>query len=74
MSASLQPIAPEGDDRIEHKTAVLNGNTYHYLYGVPKGGKFAETVFLVSMECLLTITRLMDGVSIVYRSVFIGNG
>ena len=45
---SLQPIEPEGDSRVAHKTAVLNGNTYHYLYGEPNGGKFKATVFLVS--------------------------
>ena len=44
----LQPIVPKGDSRIEHKTAVLNGSTYHYLYGVPQGRKFKQTVFLVS--------------------------
>jgi soluble epoxide hydrolase / lipid-phosphate phosphatase len=44
----LRPIDPEGDSRIEHKTAVLNGNSYHYLYGVPVSGKFKYTVFLVS--------------------------
>jgi len=44
---SIQPIAPEGDDRIEHKTALLNGNTYHYLFGVPADGKFTQTVFLI---------------------------
>ncbi|KAF2714805.1 alpha/beta-hydrolase [Pleomassaria siparia CBS 279.74] len=44
---SLQPIAPQGDSRIEHKTAVVNGHTYHYLLGVPPGGKFNDTVFLI---------------------------
>ncbi|KAF2875333.1 Alpha/Beta hydrolase protein [Massariosphaeria phaeospora] len=43
----LQPIAPESDDRVEHKTAVLNGCSYHYLYGVPPGGQFKATVFLI---------------------------
>lgn len=44
---SLRPIEPE-DSRIQHKTAVLNGNSYHYLYGIPPSGKFRATVFLVS--------------------------
>jgi hypothetical protein len=44
---SLQPIGPE-DSRIEHKTALLNGITYHYLYGVPKNGQVKATIFLVS--------------------------
>lgn len=44
---SLRPIAPV-DSRVEHKTAVLNGYSYHYLYGVPPGGKFKATIFLVS--------------------------
>jgi hypothetical protein len=43
----LQPIEPE-DARVGHKTAVLNGNRYHYLYGVPADGRFHATVFLVS--------------------------
>lgn len=49
----LRPIDPE-DARVEHKTAVLNGNSYHYLYGVPAGGKFHATVFLVSMNALFS--------------------
>ncbi|KAF2015442.1 alpha/beta-hydrolase [Aaosphaeria arxii CBS 175.79] len=43
---SLQPIEPD-DSRIEHKTAVLNGLNYHYLYAVPPGGQFNATVFLI---------------------------
>lgn len=43
----LRPIEPE-DSRIEHRTALLNGHSYHYLYGAPPGGKFTGTVFLVS--------------------------
>ncbi|KAH7117789.1 Alpha/Beta hydrolase protein [Dendryphion nanum] len=43
---SLQPIEPD-DSRTEHKTAVLNGHTYHYLYGVPAGGSYKATVFLI---------------------------
>jgi soluble epoxide hydrolase/lipid-phosphate phosphatase len=45
--ASLEPIHPESDSRIEHKTAKLNGQTYQYLYGVPKSGKWKHTVFLI---------------------------
>ena len=45
---SIQPIRPNGDERIQHKTAVLNGYTYHYLYAIPNSGKWTETVFLVS--------------------------
>lgn len=44
---SLRPIEPD-DTRIEHRNAVLNGNTYHFLYGVPADGNFKATVFLVS--------------------------
>ena len=46
---SIQPIRPNGDERIQHKTAVLNGYTYHYLYAIPNSGKWTETVFLVSL-------------------------
>lgn len=45
-----QPIRPNGDERIQHKTAVLNGYTYHYLYAVPNSGKWSDTVFLVSLS------------------------
>ena len=44
---SIQAIRPNGDERIQHKTAVLNGFTYHYLYAVPISGKWTDTVFLV---------------------------
>ncbi|KAL1655739.1 hypothetical protein SLS61_001763 [Didymella pomorum] len=44
---SVQPIRPNGDERIQHKTAVLNGFTYHYLYAVPNSGKWIDTVFLI---------------------------
>lgn len=44
---AVQPIRPHGDERIQHKTAVLNGFTYHYLYAVPNSGKWTDTVFLV---------------------------
>ena len=44
----VQPIDPVSDPRVEHKTAQLNGQTYHYLYAVPKSGEYTHTVFLVS--------------------------
>ncbi|KAF1847363.1 alpha/beta-hydrolase [Cucurbitaria berberidis CBS 394.84] len=44
---AIQPIDPVSDERIEHKTTKLNGYTYHYLYAVPKGGQYTETVFLI---------------------------
>ncbi|KAF1357310.1 alpha/beta-hydrolase [Lizonia empirigonia] len=44
---SVQPIRPTGDERVQHKTAVLNGCTYHYLYAVPASGKWTHTVFLI---------------------------
>jgi len=46
---SVQPIDPVSDSRIQHKTAKLNGYTYHYLYAVPQSGKWSETVFLVRL-------------------------
>jgi hypothetical protein len=35
------------DGRVTHEHANLNGQNYHYLLGVPKGGKYKATVFLV---------------------------
>ncbi|KAI4843662.1 hypothetical protein E4T44_06620 [Aureobasidium sp. EXF-8845] len=35
------------DDRVSHREAVLNGQTYHYIHGVPKHGRFKATVFLI---------------------------
>jgi hypothetical protein len=35
------------DGRVTHETATVNGQQYHYLLGVPKGGKYRATVFLV---------------------------
>lgn len=49
---ALQPIDPDSDSRIIHKTASLNGYTYHYLYAEPKSGKYSQTVFLVRMSQL----------------------
>jgi hypothetical protein len=49
------PIDPDSDPRITHKTARLNGYTYHYLHAVPKDGKYTHTVFLVrflSLSCI----------------------
>ncbi|KAI4629798.1 uncharacterized protein J4E87_002985 [Alternaria ethzedia] len=43
----VQPIDPVSDPRVEHKTAKLNGQTYHYLYAVPKSGEYTHTVFLI---------------------------
>ena len=46
---SLAPIRPSGDDRVQHKTALLNGHTYHYLYATPPSGTWSDTVFLVRL-------------------------
>ncbi|ORY15149.1 Alpha/Beta hydrolase protein [Clohesyomyces aquaticus] len=43
----LQPIEPGPDPRIQHETTVLNSFTYHYLLGVPPGGNFKATIFLI---------------------------
>jgi soluble epoxide hydrolase / lipid-phosphate phosphatase len=51
----VEPIDPVTDTRIVHKTAVLNGYTYHYLYAAPKNGQYTHTVFLVSGSFLLAI-------------------
>ncbi|KAK8191702.1 epoxide hydrolase-like protein [Phyllosticta capitalensis] len=45
--ASVTPIDPISDPRVEHKTTVLNGHTYHYIFGVPKSGQFKATIVLV---------------------------
>jgi hypothetical protein len=45
------------DGRVTHETANLNGQTYHYLLGVPQGGKYKVTVFLVCR--LLSFTLLV---------------
>jgi hypothetical protein len=55
---SLQPIEPD-DSRIEHKTATLNGNVYHYLYGAPPGGKYKATVFLVGFHSRSKLFRAL---------------
>ena len=49
----LEPIDPVSDSRVEHRTAPLNGYTYHYLYAEPAGGKFKATIFLVSFPIAL---------------------
>lgn len=51
--ANIEPINPESDSRIEVKKATLNGQTYEYLYGVPKSGEWKKTVFLVCLLFLL---------------------
>lgn len=43
----VEPINPESDSRVEHKTALLNGFIYHYLYAEPISGKWSKTVFLI---------------------------
>jgi hypothetical protein len=54
---SSQPIDPVSDPRIHHKTAVLNGYTYHYLYAEPKSGQYSQTVFLVWNVPYLDMSR-----------------
>jgi len=44
---SIQPIDPVSDPRVAHKAALLNGVTYHYLYGEPKNGQVKATIFLI---------------------------
>jgi hypothetical protein len=55
---SPQPIRPFADERVQHKTAVLNGHTYHYLYATPPSGKWSDTVFLVRLGFHLQPTVL----------------
>lgn len=55
---SLQPIRPFADERVQHKTAVLNGYTYHYLYATPPSGKWSDTVFLVRLGPSSPLTML----------------
>ncbi|KAF2634599.1 alpha/beta-hydrolase [Massarina eburnea CBS 473.64] len=43
----LQPIDPASDTRVEHRTSLVNGYTYHYLYGEPASGDYKATVFLI---------------------------
>ncbi|KAG9664522.1 alpha/beta-hydrolase, partial [Aureobasidium melanogenum] len=43
---SVDKITPS-DSRISHCEANLNGQTYHYILGVPKNGNFKATVFLI---------------------------
>ncbi|TID15168.1 Alpha/Beta hydrolase protein [Venturia nashicola] len=47
MATRPVPIDVWSDPRIEHKTAVVNGQRYKYLYGVPKDGEWKQTVFLI---------------------------
>jgi soluble epoxide hydrolase/lipid-phosphate phosphatase len=50
MNTDLDRIDVWSDPRVEQKTALVNGQTYKYLLGVPKGGEFKATVFLVSLS------------------------
>lgn len=59
----VQPIDPESDSRIEHKTALLNGYTYHYIYAEPKSGEWSKTVFLVRI-CGFIYTQPLNWVLI----------
>jgi len=43
----VRPIDPEGDSRIEYRNANVRGCNYRYMYGVPPGGKWKATVFLI---------------------------
>jgi soluble epoxide hydrolase/lipid-phosphate phosphatase len=43
----IVPIDPISDPRVTHEYSTLNGQKYHYFLGVPKGGKFKTTVFLI---------------------------
>jgi soluble epoxide hydrolase/lipid-phosphate phosphatase len=54
MATKLDPIDMWSDPRVEYKTALVNGQTYKYLLGVPKGGKFRATVFLVCFAPLFS--------------------
>jgi pimeloyl-ACP methyl ester carboxylesterase len=47
MGSRPEPIDLSGDPRVEHRAALLNGQQYHYLYAVPKGGSWKTTVFLI---------------------------
>jgi soluble epoxide hydrolase/lipid-phosphate phosphatase len=52
-----EPIDPVSDSRIQHKTAVLNSYTYHYLHAEPKSGQYSQTVFLVWTVPYLDMSR-----------------
>jgi len=52
---AFPPIDPVSDSRIQHKTAVLNGHTYHYLHGMPATGEVKATIFLVWFSMLFLI-------------------
>lgn len=58
VAMSLHPIRPFADERVQHKTAVLNGHTYHYLYATPPSGGWSDTVFLVCLNLHLPFTVL----------------
>lgn len=44
---AIVPIDPVSDPRVAHRSALLNGHTYHYLLGVPADGRFKATIFLI---------------------------
>ena len=46
---AIVPIDPVSDPRVTHRSALLNGHTYHYLLGVPADGRFKATIFLVGL-------------------------
>jgi len=58
-----KPIDVYSDPRVEHKTALVNGQRYKYLLGVPEGREFRATVFLVCIEraVFLNDQRLFSG-------------
>lgn len=62
----VQPIDPVTDARIQHKTAQLNGCTYHYLYAVPPSGQWRGTVFLVRIVTVAITFRYLE----IYRSQY----
>ncbi|EEH35520.1 epoxide hydrolase [Paracoccidioides lutzii Pb01] len=43
----IDKISVNGDSRVRHCTAVLNGTTYGYLLSLPEGGQYKSTVFLI---------------------------
>jgi hypothetical protein len=47
LAKMVDKIDVWSDPRVEKKTALVNGQTYGYLLGVPKGGEYRATVFLV---------------------------
>jgi hypothetical protein len=58
---STRPIDPVSDPRIAHKTARFHGYTYHYLYAEPASGKYTNTVFLVRLYSIASLSRFTAG-------------